>query len=103
MIVPTQGDKKDRPEVRQFLEDQAVGTLDGVIWNIKCISPMTIIIPIMIHTGYVSKHKHLIDSVMSFLKQHSTIDKFNQLWAIILPNPGFASFNKAYSQVTQCI
>jgi len=45
--------------------------------------------------------KHLMDWVMSFLEQHSKINKFNQLWTMIPLYRGFAWFNKSYIQVTQ--
>jgi len=67
----------------------------------KCISPMTIIVPDILHTVYLGMLKHLMDRVTSFLEQHSRIDKFNQLWAIMPPYLGFARLNKPYSQVTQ--
>jgi len=67
----------------------------------KCISPTTIIVPDIPHTVYLGKRKYLMDWVTSFLEQHSRIDKFNQLWAMKPPYPGFTRFNKPYSQVTQ--
>jgi len=67
----------------------------------KCISPMTIIVPDILHTVYLGMLKRLMDLVTSFLEQHSRIDKFNQLWAMMPPYPDFAQFNKSYSQVTQ--
>jgi len=42
-----------------------------------------------------------MDWVTSFLQQHSRIDKFNQLCAMMPPYPGFARFNRPYSQVMQ--
>jgi hypothetical protein len=66
----------------------------------KCISPTTIIVPNILHNIYSGMLKHLMDWVMSFLEQHSTMDKFSQLWAMMPPYPGFARFNKPYSQVT---
>jgi len=101
MILATQGDEIDRREARHYLADRAVRTSEGVFWNMKCISPTTIIIPDILHTIYRSMLKHLIDWGTSFLEQHSRIDKFNQLWAMMPPHPGIARFNKPYSQVTQ--
>jgi len=43
-----------------------------------------------------------MDWETSFLEQHSRIDKFNQLLAMMPPNPGLTQFNKPCSQVTQC-
>jgi len=40
-----------------------------------------------------------MDCLTSFFKQHSMIDKFNQLWAIMPPYPGFACMNKPNSQM----
>jgi len=45
--------------------------------------------------------QHLMDWVTSCFEQHSRIGKFNQLWAMMAPYPGFAQFNKPYSHVTQ--
>jgi hypothetical protein len=101
MILATLGDETGRWEARQYLKDHLVGTSEGVIWNMTCISPTTIIIPDVLHTIYLSIVKHLIDWVTSFLEQHSRICKFNQLWAMMPPYSGFARFNKPYSKVRQ--
>jgi len=45
--------------------------------------------------------KHLMHWGTSFLKQHSMIDWFDQLWVMIPPYSGFAQFNKPYCQLTQ--
>jgi hypothetical protein len=101
MILTTPGDETERCEARQYLEDRAVGTSEGIFWNMKCISPTTIIIPDIFHTIYLGMLNHMMDWVTCFLKQHSRIDKFNQLWAMMPPYPGFAQFNKPYSHVMQ--
>jgi len=101
MIIATQGDDTERQEARQYLKDRTVGTSKDVFWNMKCISPMTIIIPDILHIVYLSVLKQLMDWVTSFLEQHSMIGKFNQLWAMMLPYPCVARFNKPYSQVMQ--
>jgi hypothetical protein len=69
MILATQGDVRERPEARQYLEDWADETLEGVFWNLKCISPTTIIILAVLHTIYLGLLVYLIDWVTSFLKQ----------------------------------
>jgi len=101
MILATQGDEMERREARQYLEDRAVGTSEGVFWNMKRISPTSIIVPEILHTVYLGMLKHLMHWVTSFLEHHSRIDKFNHLWAMMPPYPGFARFNKPYSRVTQ--
>ena len=101
MVLTTQGDETERQEARQSLEDRTVGTSEGVFCNMRCISLTTIIVPDILHTVYVGMLKHLMDWVTSFLEQHSMINKFNQLWAMMPSYPGFARFNKPYSQVTQ--
>jgi hypothetical protein len=101
IILATQGDKTDEREARHYLEHRAVGTSEGIFWNMKCISPTTIIVPNILHTIYLSMLKHLMNWVTSFLEQHYRIDKFTQLWAMMPPYPGSAQFNKPYSQVTQ--
>jgi len=99
MILATQGDGTERQEARQYLEDRAVGTSEGVFCNMKCLSPTTIIVPNILHTVYLGMLKHLMDWVTSFLEQHSRINKINQLWAMMPPYPGVTRFNKPYSQV----
>jgi len=79
MILATQGDETERREARQYLEDRAVGTSEGVFGNMKCISPTTIIIPNILQRVYLGILEHLMDWVMSFLEQHSRIDKLHQL------------------------
>jgi len=101
MILVTQGAGMKRRQSRRYLEDQVIGTSDGVFWNMKCISAMTIMVPDILHTIYLSMLKHLMDWVTSFLEQHSRIDKFNQLWAIMPPYPVCAQLSKPYSHVTQ--
>jgi len=54
----------------------------------------------ILHTLNVGMRQHLMHWVASLFKQHSQIDKFNQLWAMIPPLPGFTHFNTPYSQVT---
>jgi len=101
MILATQRDERERWEARPYLEDRAVGTSEGVLWNMQSISATTIIVPDILHTVYLFMLKHLMDWVTCFLEQHSRIDKCNQVWAMMPPYPGFARFNKPYSQVTQ--
>jgi len=101
MILTTQGDETERREARQCLEHRAVGTLEGIFWIMRCISPTTIIVPNILPTICLGMLNHLMDWVMFFLEQHSRIGKFNTLWAMITPFPGFPRFNKPYSQVLQ--
>jgi len=37
IILGTQGDETERREGRQYLADVAVGTCEGIFWNMKCI------------------------------------------------------------------
>jgi hypothetical protein len=90
MILVTQGDEMGRREARHYVDNQALQSSEGVIWNLKCISLTTIIVPDIHHPVYFSMLKHSMDWVTSFFKQHSRIDKFNQLWAMMPPYPGFA-------------
>jgi len=76
-----------------------IGNSEGIFWHMKCISPTTIIIPDILHTIFLGVIQHLMDWVTSFLKQHSRIARFNQLWRMILPYPGSPRFNKPYTQV----
>ena len=61
MTLGTKGDEMERREARQYLQDQAIGTSDCVIWDMKCIFPMTIIVPNILPTVYLSVLKHLKD------------------------------------------
>jgi len=101
MILVMQGEETERREARQYLEDRAVATSEGILWNMRCISPTTMIVPDILHTVYLWRPKHVMDWVTSFLKQHSRIDKFNQLWVMMPPYPGFTRFNKPYNLATQ--
>jgi len=101
MILVTHKDATARWEATQDLEDRVVGTLEGVFWNMKCISLTTIIIPDILHTVYPAMLKHLMDWVTSSLEQNSRIDKFNSPWAMMPRYPGFARFCRPHGQVTQ--
>jgi len=101
MILTTQGDERERQQARRYLVDRGVWKWDGVLRNMICISPTTIIIPDILHPIYRFMLEHLMNWVTSFLELHSRMKKFNQLWAMMPPNPGFARFNKPYIQVTQ--
>jgi len=103
MTLATHGDETERQGAIQYVEDRVVETSEGVFWNMKCISPTTIIVPDILDTVYLGMLKHSMDWVTSFLEQHYKIDTFNQLWAMMRPYPGFPRFNKQYSKVTQWI
>ena len=100
MILATWGDKTERWEATQYLEDAAVGRSDGVFLNMKHISLKAIIIPDILHTINLGMLNHSIDWVTSVFEPHSRIDKINQLWVMMPPYRGFARFNKGYSQTT---
>jgi len=101
MVLGTHKDETERREARHYLQDCAVGTSDGVFWDMECISPTTIIVPDFPHTMYLGMLKHLIDWVTFFLKQHRRIGRFNQLRPMMPRYPGFTPLNKPCSQVTQ--
>jgi len=101
MIIVAHGDQMEKQQARQYLDNIALGTSEGVCRNKKCISPTTIIIPNILSSVHLAMLEHFMHWVTSCLEQHSRIDKFNQLWAMRPPNPGFGRFNKRYSQVTQ--
>jgi len=101
MILATKGDETEKSEAGEHLEDQVVGTAEGVCWNTKSISLTTMIVLDILHTNCLGMLKHLMDWVTSFLAQYSRIDRFNQLWAMMPPYPGFARFHKPYIQMMQ--
>jgi len=101
MILMAEGDKMHRWEAWQYLEDWVVGTSEGVFWNIQCIFLSTNIIPNILHTVYLGLLKHLMKWVTSCLEQRSRMVIFMLHLAKMLLYPGYTSFNKAYSQVTQ--
>jgi len=96
-----QGEEIERWEARQYLEYRMVRTSGRVLWDVKYISPTNSIVPDILHTIYLSMLKHLLYWVMTFLEQHSRIEKLNQLWAMMPQYPGFAWLNKPYGQVIQ--
>jgi len=100
IIFSTQGHEMKNREVRQYLEDRAVRTPEGVFWNKKCISPTTIFIPDYLHTISLGILNHLMHWVKFLLEQHLWMEKLNQIWTLMPPYPGFAPVNKPYSQVT---
>jgi len=61
MILAMQGDETERPEARHYLDDQAVRTSEGIFWNMKSISPTTIILPDILLTICLGLSKHLMD------------------------------------------
>jgi hypothetical protein len=101
MLLVTQGDKEVEQEAQRYLDDWAVRISERVFVNIDDISPTTIIVSDILHTIHLGMLKPLVDCVMSFLEQHSRIDKWNQLKVMMPPLCGFAWFNKPYSTVTQ--
>jgi len=100
MIPTTLEDETERQEARQYLEYRVVGIVEGVITYMKCISPATIIVPYILHTVYLSMLMNLMDWVTSFLKQHSRIGKYNQLWWMMTPYP--ASHDSTSHIARQC-
>jgi len=101
LLLTTQGDETERQDARHYLDNQVVETSEGIFWTMKCISTTTVIIPNIFHSVDVGMRKLLIDWVLSSLEQHFRIDKFNQLWAMMPPYPGFARLNKPYRHVMQ--
>ena len=67
MTLASQGDEREWREAGQYLGDRAVGTSEGIFWNMKCISPTTIMAPDILHTVYLSMLKHSEDWATSFL------------------------------------
>jgi len=65
------------------------------------ISLTAIIVRDILQTTYFGTLKNLIECVMSFLDQHSMMDKFPLLRAMMPSYPSFARFDKQYSQGTQ--
>ena len=58
---------------------------------------MTSFVPDSPQTVHLGMLMHVMDWVRFFIEQHSRIDKFNQLWAMMPTYPGFSRFNKPYS------
>jgi hypothetical protein len=83
MTIAFQGDETEIRNVTQYLEDSTVGPSESAFRNIKCISQPNIIVPNIIIYPFM-------EWATSFLKYHSKIDNFNQLWAIMPPYPGFS-------------
>lgn len=79
MILTTQHDKPERQEVTKYLKGYAVGSYEGIMWNMKCIFLRSIVVPDIHYTLCLSMHKHFMDCVISFIKQLCWITKANQL------------------------
>jgi len=73
------------------------GSFRSLFWNMKCISPMTLMVCDVLHTISLGKRKDLMEWVTFFLEQHARIDKFHRRWAMLPPFSGFARFNKTYN------
>jgi len=84
MILVTQRDETERWEGRHYLDDRLVGTSEGVFYNMKSISPTTVIVPNIVHSGYHTMLKHSLEWETSFLEQYSRIDKINQHLAMMI-------------------
>jgi len=61
MIHVSHGDETGRCQAQQHLGDRIFGTSEGIIWNKKFLSPMTIIVTDILHPVYSSMARHLID------------------------------------------
>jgi len=59
MKLAIHGDDMERQKATQYLENQEVGTSDGIFLNMKCISPTTIIVTHVLHAVIVGMQKHL--------------------------------------------
>jgi hypothetical protein len=79
MILATHGDNMEGWVERQYHGARAVGTSQGVVWNIQSISPITLIIPDMLHTLNHGILKHWMDWFTSIHEPRSMIDQFIQL------------------------
>jgi len=101
MILVTKRDQTKRWEARQYKENWGVGNSYSMVCNMKCILPRTVIIPDICCNVHLGMHNHLMDWVTSFLGQHSRIDNFNQLGALLPQYPGFTWFYKPFTQVTK--
>lgn len=61
MILATEEDVMERLEERQYMQDGAVGTSEGDFWNLKFISPTTIIVTYIHLTIHLSLVPHVMD------------------------------------------
>jgi len=75
MILVTWGDVIARWDAKQYLEDPAVGTSEGVFSDMKCISPAAVVVTDIFHSGHHHMLKNFIDWVAFFLEQYCSIDK----------------------------
>jgi hypothetical protein len=55
----------------------------------------------MLHTVYLGILKHMMKWIVSFLKQHQRLDRFDAIWTAVPAYPGLLKFNKAYGAVIQ--
>jgi len=57
--------------------------------------------PDLLHTVYLGLFKHLMDWISGFLKKHSRLQAFDDIWKALPPYPRFCVPKKAYREVTQ--
>jgi len=101
IILEIQWDETKRWEDRQYPDDWAVKTSDGMFWNMNGISTTTNIVPDILHTVYHGMLEHLMDRAISFLEQHSRMDRIQLLLAMMPPYLDIAHLNMSSSQVRQ--
>jgi len=68
MVVMTQGHETNCRKAKQYLEDRAAGTWEGIFRIMKCISLTTIMLCNILHIVYLGMLKHLMYWVASFLE-----------------------------------
>jgi hypothetical protein len=93
--------KSEKQAAAKFLDERGLRSTEGVFWALKCFDWTSALVPDVLHTIYLGLLKHLMDWVVPFLEHHKRMATFNRLWNIMPPYPGFVTFNKPYTAVTQ--
>ena len=68
---------------------------------LKSLDWVSLWVPDVLHTNYLSILKHWMDWVIPFLEHQNWMDRYGWIWHPMSPYPGFTPFTKPYTAVTQ--
>jgi hypothetical protein len=94
-------EEQDRKEETEYLHSLGVRLTEGVFWSLKSARLANGAAPEILHTVYLGVLQHLMKWIMSFLKEHKRMERFDDIWAAVPSYPGLLKFNKTYGAVSQ--
>jgi hypothetical protein len=94
-------DKQDRNEAADYLDSLGVRLTEEVFWSQKSTRLATAGAPEILHTVYPGVLQHMMSWIVSFLKEHKRMDRFDAIWMGVPAYPDFLKFNKTYAVVSQ--